>query len=48
MVALFGLAFALAPLPSLNGSLTGLAPLTRRIILQQARGRAFLSLAIQT
>ena len=45
MVALFGLAFALAPLPSLNGSLTGLVPLTRRIILQQARSHPFRRLA---
>ena len=45
MVALFGLAFALAPFSSLNENLTGLAPLTRRIILQQARRRAFLNLA---
>ena len=45
MVALFGLAFALAPSTPLSGDLTGLAPLTRRIILQQARRRAFLNLA---
>src|SRR5205823_12661036 len=38
----FGLAFALAPYPTFIEYLTGLAPLTRRIILQQARGRAFL------
>ena len=42
MVALLGLAFAMASCRSLNRHLTGLAPLTRRIILQQARGRAFL------
>ena len=49
--ALFGLAFAMAAFLAFTKNLTGLVSLTRRIILQQARCRAFqtrrFSIALQ-